>query len=93
MMRAILLFLVCLSFGSFSLRADSQLDAIVSALQGIDDPGVQASFLKGMLGGLAGQRDLDPPKGWSALKSKLEKQGNDEVMGLVGQIGQVFGDE
>jgi len=93
MMRAILLFLVCLSFGSFSLRADSQLDAIVSALQGIDDPGVQASFLKGMLGGLAGQRDLDPPKGWSALKLKLEKQGNDEVMGLVGQIGQVFGDE
>ena len=46
-----------------------------------------------MLGGLAGQRDVDPPKGWDELKSKLEKQGNEEVMGLVGQIGQVFGDE
>ena len=88
-----ILSLACLSFGPFPVRADPQLDAIVSALLGIDDPGIQTSFLKGMLGGLAGQRDVDPPKGWSDLKSKLEKQGNDEVMGLVGQIGQVFGDE
>tara|TARA_B100001057_G_scaffold127737_1_gene126713 strand:+ start:13075 stop:14214 length:1140 start_codon:yes stop_codon:yes gene_type:complete len=79
--------------GIFSARADPQLDAIVGALQSIDDPGVQKSFLKGMLGGLAGQRAVDPPKGWSALKSKLEKQADDEVVGLVGQIGQVFGDE
>jgi len=85
--------LAFLTLGAFSVRADPQLDAIVNALQGIDDPGIQASFLKGMLGGLAGQRDVDPPKGWDELKSKLEKQGNEEVMGLVGQIGQVFGDE
>ena len=85
--------LACLSFGALSVRADPQLDAIVSALQGIDDPGIQASFLKGMLGGLAGRRDVDPPKGWAELKAKLEKQGNAEVVGLVGQIGQVFGDE
>jgi putative heme-binding domain-containing protein len=85
--------LAFLSLGVFSLRSDPQLDAIVTALQGIDDPGIQTSFLKGILGGLAGRRDVDPPKGWSGLKSKLEKQGNKEVMGLVGQIGQVFGDE
>ena len=88
-----ILSLACLSFGPFPVRADPQLDAIVSALQGIDEPGVQTSFLKGMLAGLAGRRDVDPPKGWSDLKSKLEKQGNEEVMGLIGQIGQVFGDE
>jgi putative heme-binding domain-containing protein len=85
--------LAFLSLGVFSLRADPQMDAIVTALKGIDDPVIQTSFLKGILGGLAGRRDVDPPKGWSALKSKLEKQGNKEVMGLVGQIGQVFGDE
>ena len=85
--------LACLTFGALSVRADPQLDAIVGALQGIDDPGIQASFLKGMLGGLAGRRDVDPPKGWAELKAKLEKQGNVEVVGLVGQIGQVFGDE
>ena len=79
--------------GIFTVRADPKLDAIVGALQSIDDPSVQTSFLKGMLRGLAGQRAVDPPKGWSALKSKLEKQANDEVMSLVGQIGQVFGDE
>jgi putative heme-binding domain-containing protein len=93
-MRSFLrLSLACLTLGVFSARADPQLDAIVIALQGIDDPGIQTSFLKGMLGGLAGRRDVDPPKGWDELKSKLEKQGNEEVMGLVGQIGQVFGDE
>ena len=93
-MRSFLrLCLACLTFGTFSVWADPQLDAIVSALQGIDDPGIQASFLKGMLGGLAGRRDVDPPKGWAQLKAKLEKQGNEEVMSLVGQIGQVFGDE
>ncbi len=85
--------LAFLTFGVFSVRADPQLDAIVTALQGIDDPGIQTSFLKGMLGGLSGRRDVDPPKGWSQLKFKLEKQGNEEVLVLVGQIGQVFGDE
>ena len=93
-MRSFLrLCLACLTLGVFSVQADSQLDAIVGALQGIDDPGIQASFLKGMLGGLDGRRDVDPPKGWAELKAKLEKQGNEEVIGLVGRIGQVFGDE
>ena len=93
-MRSFLrLCLACLTLGVFSVQADSQLDAIVGALQGIDDPGIQASFLKGMLGGLDGRRDVDPPKGWAELKAKLENQGNEEVIGLVGRIGQVFGDE
>ena len=93
-MRSFLrLSLSCLTLGVFSVQANSQLDAIVRVLQGIDDPGIQASFLKGMLGGLDGRRDVDPPKGWTELKAKLEKQGNEEVMSLVGRIGQVFGDE
>lgn len=93
-MRSFLrLCLASLTLGVFSVQADSQLDAIVGALQGIDDPGIQASFLKGMLGGLDGRRDVEPPKGWAELKAKLEKQGNEEVIGLVGRVGQVFGDE
>ena len=85
---------VILGFLCVSLaRADSQLEAIVGALQGIDDPGIQTSFLKGMLGGLEGRRDVDPPAGWRELKAKLEKQGNEEVLALVGRIGQVFGEE
>ena len=93
-MRSFLrLSLSCLTLGVFSVQANSQLDAIVRVLQGIDDPSIQASFLKGMLGGLDGRRDVDPPKGWTELKAKLEKQGNEEVMSLVGRIGQVFGDE
>ena len=86
---AVILGFLCIS----PARADSQLDAIVGALKGIDDPGIQASFLKGMLGGLEGRRDVDPPAGWVELKVKLEKQGNEEVLALVGRIGQVFGDE
>ena len=86
---AVILGFLCIS----PARADSQLDAIVGALKGIDDPGIQASFLKGMLGGLEGRRDVDPPAGWDELKVKLQKQGNEEVLALVGRIGQVFGDE
>ena len=86
---AVILGFLCIS----PVRADSQLDAIVGALKGIDDPGIQASFLKGMLGGLEGRRDVDPPAGWDELKVKLQKQGNEEVLALVGRIGQVFGDE
>ena len=41
---------------------------------------------------LAGGTSIRPRVG-PDLKSKLEKQGNEEVLGLVGQIGQVFGDE
>jgi putative heme-binding domain-containing protein len=69
------------------------LDPLVAALQTVDDPKVQASFLRGMLSGLSGKRDVPPPNGWSTLKIKLGKQDDGEVRDLVTQLSQIFGDE
>ena len=66
---------------------------MVGILQGIDDSKVQASLLKGILSGLSGQRDVPTPKDWSMLKQKLEKQADADVLKLVSQLSQVFGDE
>ena len=85
----IMLFLSC----AYAEKSDPQLDLIVSALQKVDNPKVQASFLRGMLSGLVGQRNVTAPKGWAILKAKLEKQNNAEVKKLVAQLSQIFGDE
>ena len=85
----IMLFLSCV----YAEKSDPQLDLIVSALQKVDDPKVQASFLRGMLSGLVGQRNVTAPKGWVILKAKLEKKSNGEVKKLVAQLSQIFGDE
>ena len=85
----VMLFLSC----AYAEKSDPQLDLIVSALQKVDDPKVQASFLRGMLSGLVGQRNVTAPKGWVILKAKLEKQSNGEVKKLVAQLSQIFGDE
>ena len=81
-----------LSF-AYAEKSDPQLDLIVSALQKVDDPKIQASFLRGMLSGLVGQRNVTAPKGWAILKAKLEKQSNGEIKKLVAQLSQIFGDE
>ncbi len=85
----IIFFISC----AYAEKSDPQLDLIVSALQKVDDPKVQASFLRGMLSGLVGQRNVTAPKGWVILKAKLEKQNNAEVKKLVAQLSQIFGDE
>ena len=84
-----MLFLSC----AYAEKSNPQLDLIVSALQKVDDPKIQASFLQGMLSGLVGQRNVTAPKGWVILKAKLEKQSNGEVKKLVAQLSQIFGDE
>jgi len=84
-----MLFLSC----AYAEKRNPQLDLIVSALQKVDNPKVQASFLRGMLSGLVGQRNVTAPKGWVILKAKLEKQNNAEVKKLVAQLSQIFGDE
>ena len=49
----------------------SGLDSIVELLHQIDDPAFQADLLKGMREGLAGQKNVPPPKGWPELAKSL----------------------
>ena len=85
-----IVFFVCCAYAE---KNNPQMDLIVSTLQKVNDPKIQVSFLKGMLSGLVGQRNVPAPKGWQALKERLGKQGNVEVNKLVSELSQIFGDE
>ena len=71
-----------------------RLNSLVSAVLSIDNETVQINFLQGMVSGLSGRRNVKAPKDWEALKEKLKKKNNQDLLELVNQgLSQIFGDE
>ena len=70
----------------------SQLNQIFDTIRKVDDPVVQANLLRGTLTGLSGAREVDVPASWSSLRLKLSRSKNDEIIKLVSQLSQIFGD-
>ena len=68
------------------------LNQIFNSLKQIEDSAVQASMLRGTLAGLSGKRDLSPPGSWKALRVKLARSKDPEVVKLADQLSQIFGD-
>lgn len=68
------------------------LNQIFNSLKQTEDSAVQASMLRGTLAGLSGKRDLSPPGSWKALRGKLARSKDPEVVKLADQLSQVFGD-
>ncbi|MGB0356415.1 MAG: dehydrogenase, partial [Opitutales bacterium] len=48
--------------------------------------------LRGTLTGLSGAREVEAPASWSSLRLKLSRSKNDEIIKLVSQLSQIFGD-
>jgi len=71
--------------------ADS-LALLVKTLNSNDNPQVRAILMKGMLSGLAGRRNVEPPKGWKELSNKLTLSEPAEEQALFQQLSQIFGD-
>ena len=71
----------------------SGLDSIVELLHKIDDPAFQADLLKGMREGLAGQKNVPPPKGWPELAKKLIHSPSEKVREEATNLGLIFGDQ
>ncbi|MDA7914942.1 c-type cytochrome [bacterium] len=71
--------------------ADS-LALLVKTLNSNDNPQVRAILMKGMLSGLAGRRNVEPPKGWKELSKKLTLSEHAEEQALFQQLSQIFGD-
>ena len=69
------------------------LGLLVAALEKSDSAAVQVALLKGMLGGLAGRRNVTAPDAWSRVAAKLAKSEDANVRELVAQLSQIFGDE
>ena len=70
----------------------SQLNQIFDTIRKVDDPVVQANLLRGTLTGLSGAREVEAPASWSSLRLKLSRSKNDEIIKLVSQLSQIFGD-
>ena len=68
------------------------LNHIFNSLKQTEDSAVQASMLRGTLAGLSGKRDLSAPASWKALRNKLVRSKDPEVVKLADQISQIFGD-
>ena len=69
-----------------------QLNQIFDTIRKVDDPVVQANLLRGTLTGLSGAREVEAPASWSSLRLKLSRSKNDEIIKLVSQLSQIFGD-
>ena len=70
----------------------SNLDPVVELLGQIDDPAFHADLLKGMRDGLAGQQNVETPKGWAEISKKLAKSPNEQVREDVQALSLIFGD-
>ncbi len=66
---------------------------LVETLQSLEDPNIQATLLKGMLSGLEGRRNIEPPKGWAKLCEKFSTSENAAVRERSLALSQIFGDQ
>ena len=82
-------FLSCQLLGN---ALNPQLNHIFKAMTQMEDSTVQASMLRGTLAGLSGKRDLTAPASWRALRNKLTRSKDPEVIKLADQLSQIFGD-
>ncbi len=90
-------FLIAFVFALFgSVRAGEEresLDLLVNTLVSMEnEPAVCSSLMRGMLSGLEGRRNVDPPSGWGPLSEKFSRSPDAEVRDLSTRLSQVFGD-
>lgn len=74
-------------------RLDSRrsLNLLTKSLNSTKNPQTQAALMQGMVAGLAGQRNVPAPAGWSQAMASLSKSSNGEVVKLSLRLGQIFG--
>ncbi len=70
----------------------ASLNLLVKTLNSSDSPEVRTILMRGMLSGLAGRRNVDPPEGWKQLRKKLASSEHAEERALLQQLSQIFGD-
>jgi len=71
--------------------AAEKLDALVAAISRADSPEMRVTLLEGMRAGLAGQRYLEAPQGWTALEKRLLGSDSNAERNLALSLGHLFG--
>ena len=74
-------------------RLDSRasLNLLTESLSSTKNAQTQAALLQGMIVGLAGQRNVPAPAGWTQLMASLTKSSNADVVKHSLRLGQIFG--
>ena len=72
---------------------DNAFSLLFNQISKTENPVIQKSFLKGILLGLDGQRNLTPPEEWHRLRVSLLDHNDKELTKLVDQLSQIFGDK
>lgn len=74
-------------------RLDSRksLNLLTKSLNSTQNPQTQAAFMRGMVAGLAGQRNVPAPAGWGQAMASLSKSSNADIVKLSLRLGQIFG--
>ena len=71
----------------------ASFDLLVETLRAAEgEPSLCCSLMRGMLSGLEGRRNVDPPSGWSELSKKLGQCEDSTVRDLSMKLSQIFGD-
>lgn len=77
---------------SSSLKAQSELEQIMSTVSNVQDEEAQINLLKGVVVALKGISNVPAPKIWQELNQKLSKSTNPELQGIAQKLNQFFGD-
>jgi len=75
------------------IAGTQKLDPLIDALGKAESAMHQLALLEGLRDGSRGQRDIDMPEGWTAVRTKLAGVDDAQVRDLAKQLDQQFGSE
>jgi putative heme-binding domain-containing protein len=75
------------------LNANTSLAIVTRTLAATGNPTSQTALLRGMKAGLEGQRQIEPPRGWSEVSKTLLGSQTPDIVTLTQELGQIFGDK
>ena len=64
------------------IKKDDRLSLLVQTLSKTNDSAIRKALMRGMLDGLAGRRNVVPPKEWAALRARLAGSDDQEIRDL-----------
>jgi putative heme-binding domain-containing protein len=76
-----------------SLASPASMAALMRVIDESDDGNEQLVVVRAIRQGLTGQRQVDPPSGWSEVYDMLAKSDNAELQSEATALGVTFGDE
>jgi hypothetical protein len=78
------------SFAGAIDESESLVLLVETLAEHADEPGVCNALMRGMLSGLEGRRNIEPPLRWNELREKLGQSHDASVRELSMKLSQIF---